>query len=91
QSLDISSLARVLASDPDLSPLQTGATAPKIDPAKIAYVGGSMGAITGGVTAAFEPLVRTWVLNVLGAQTVVHGSNAPTTYVTVKLAGPLVG
>jgi len=91
QAIDISSLARVLASDPDLSPLQTGATAPKIDPTKIAYVGGSMGAVTGGVTAAIEPLVRTWVLNVMGAQSVVHGSNAPTTYVQVKLAGLLVG
>jgi hypothetical protein len=50
-----------------------------------------MGAITGGVTAAFEPLVRTWVLNVLGAQPVLHGIAAPTGYTQLKLAGVLLG
>jgi hypothetical protein len=91
QSIDVSSLARVLASDPDLSPLRTGATAPRIDPAKIAYIGGSMGAITGGVTAAFEPLVRTWVLNAIGAQSLVHASAASGFYAQLKLLGALVG
>ena len=64
--IDTSQLARVLASSPDLSPLQTGATAPKIDPAKIAYFGNSLGAIEGAAAAAIEPLIQTFVLNVAG-------------------------
>jgi len=74
--IDISQLARVLASDPDLSPLQTGATAPKIDGTKIGYIGGSFGAITGAVTAAFEPRIRAWVLNVGGGHLLANGSSA---------------
>jgi hypothetical protein len=74
--IDVSQLARVLASDPDLSPLQTGATAPRIDATKIAYLGGSFGSIVGGVAAAFEPLIRTWVLNVGGGQLLPSSSSA---------------
>lgn len=63
-ALDIAQLARVLASNPDLSALATGGVTPKIDGTKIAYIGGSFGAITGSVAAAMEPRIRTWVLNV---------------------------
>ena len=63
--IDCPRLARVLASGPDLSPLQTGTTAPKIDATKLSRTSeGSWGAATGAVAAAFEPKVRTWVINV---------------------------
>jgi hypothetical protein len=64
--IDTSQLALLLASNPDLSPLTTNGTAPKIDPTKIAYFGNSLGAIQGAAAAAIEPLIKTWVLNVAG-------------------------
>jgi hypothetical protein len=84
--IDTSQLARVLASNPDLSALQTGATAPKIDPTRIAYVGGSYGALIGGVTAALEPSIRLWMLNAGGGQFVLHVDDAPATEAAVKQA-----
>ena len=63
---DTTQLAKVLRSNPDLSPLQTGATAPKIDPAHVAYVGDSYGGIEGAVAASIEPDLDAWVLNVAG-------------------------
>ncbi len=86
--IDSSQLVRVLGSNPDLSPLQTGATAPKIDGTKIAYYGGSMGAITGLVTAAIEPNVKLWALNVGGGQLFAHAAHAPV--VQFQLQGALV-
>ena len=65
-ALDTVSLVKVLRSNPDLSTLGTGATAPKIDPAHIAYVGDSLGAIEGALAAAIEPNVNAWTLNVGG-------------------------
>ena len=64
--LDTAQLTKVLRSNPDLSPLQTGTTAPKIDPAHVAYVGDSLGGIEGAVAAAIEPNLNAWVLNVAG-------------------------
>ena len=64
--IDITQLVQVLASKPDLSPLQTGTTAPAIDPTHIAYIGNSLGAMFGSVGAAIEPSCRNWVLNVAG-------------------------
>jgi hypothetical protein len=64
--IDTAQLVGVLRSNPDLSPLTTTAGAPKIDPARIAYVGNSLGAIQGTVAAALEPHVPMWVLNVDG-------------------------
>jgi dienelactone hydrolase len=64
--LDMAQLAKVLRSSPDLSPLQTTATAPKIDPAAIAYVGDSLGGIEGAVAAGIEPKLDAWTLNVAG-------------------------
>jgi len=82
--IDVSVLVRVLASDPDLSPLQTGGTAPKIDPTKIVYFGGSQGAITGAGVAAIEPNVATWVLNVGGGEFVLNSSGAGGTEANVQ-------
>jgi len=64
--LDTAQLAQVLRSNPDLSALQTGASAPKIDPAHVAYVGDSLGGIEGAVAAAIEPTLDAWTLNVAG-------------------------
>lgn len=64
--LDTSQLVHVLRSSPDLSPLQTGATAPKIDPAHVAYIGDSLGGIEGAVAAAIEPNLQAWTLEVAG-------------------------
>jgi dienelactone hydrolase len=64
--LDTAQLAKVLRSNPDLSPLQTGATAPAIDPAHVAYIGDSLGGIEGAVAAAIEPDLDAWTLNVAG-------------------------
>ena len=62
--IDIAQVARLLAGGPDLSPLATAGTTPKVDPARIAYVGGSMGAIVGSVAAAITPEITTWALDV---------------------------
>jgi len=64
--IDTSQLALLLASNPDLSPLKTGSTAPMIDATRIAYVGNSLGAMQGTAAAAIEPLIKSWVLNVAG-------------------------
>ncbi len=64
---DTSQLVRLVRSSGlDLAPLQTGAAAPKLDPARIAYFGDSLGAIEGTVAAAIEPNVKYWGLNVVG-------------------------
>ena len=65
-SFDTAQLVKVLRSTPDLSPLKTGATVPKIDPAHVAYVGDSLGGIQGAVAAAIEPNVQAWMLDVTG-------------------------
>lgn len=65
-AIDTSQLARVLHSNPSLTALQTGATAPAIDPTRIAYFGNSLGGIEGAAAAAIEPLIKNWVLNVAG-------------------------
>lgn len=64
--LDTAQVVKLLRSNPDLSPLKTGADAPKIDPDRIAYVGDSLGGIEGAAAAALEPHVRAWTLNVAG-------------------------
>lgn len=89
--IDISELARVLASNPDLSPLKTGAAPPKIDASRIAYVGGSMGSITGSVAAAWEPRIRTWVFNVNGGHLLSFAGSAPTTEAQIKTLALVYG
>ena len=65
-SIDTAQLVRVLRSDPDLGPLQTGADKPRIDPARVVYVGESLGSIEGEVAAAVVPDVKHWVFSVGG-------------------------
>lgn len=65
-AIDTAQLVRVLRSDPDLSPLQTGATKPRIDPARVAYVGESLGSVEGEMAAAVVPDVSHWVFSVGG-------------------------
>jgi hypothetical protein len=61
---DTAQLVKVLRSNPDLSPLDTGSGAPKIDGSHIAYIGDSLGAMEGTIAAALEPSVQAWYLNV---------------------------
>jgi hypothetical protein len=65
-SLDTTQLVRMIRANPDLSFLATSATAPKFDTTRIAYVGDSLGGIEGATSAAIEPSIRSWVLNVAG-------------------------
>lgn len=89
-SFDTAQLVKVLRSNPDLSPLKTGADVPKIDPDKIAYVGDSLGAIEGATAAALEPHVKAWTLNVGGGgilqEIAAHG---PVVNAQLSLAGSL--
>jgi hypothetical protein len=65
--IDTCQLVRVLKSTTlDLSPLKTGATVPKVDGARIAYFGNSLGSIEGTPVAAIEPGIQTFVMNVAG-------------------------
>jgi dienelactone hydrolase len=67
--IDTAQVVKLLRANPDLAPLNTGATAatiPKVDPERIAYVGDSLGAIEGAVAAAIEPRVKAWTFNVGG-------------------------
>ena len=90
-ALDTVSLVKVLRSNPDLTPLTSGdagAVAPKIDPAHVAYVGDSLGAIEGALAAAIEPHVDAWTLNVGGggiiSEAAAHG---PVINSNLSLAG----
>lgn len=88
--LDTAQLVKVLRASPDLSPLQKGAVAPKIDPEKIAYVGDSLGAIEGAGAAAIEPHVKAWMLNVGGGGVLVElASHSPAISVQLAAAGTL--
>lgn len=86
--LDTVQVVKLLRSGPDLAPLTTGATAPKVDPERIAYVGDSLGAIEGAVAAAIEPRVKAWTLNVGGggiiSEAAAHG---PVINANLALAG----
>ena len=59
---DTAQVVKVLRSNPDLSPLKTGAAAPAFDPTRIAYLGDSLGAMEGTIAAAIEPRVSGVVL-----------------------------
>jgi hypothetical protein len=61
---DTAQVVKLLRSNPDLSPLDTGSGAPQIDPARVAYVGDSLGAMEGTIAASIEPRVAAWFLNV---------------------------
>jgi hypothetical protein len=64
--LDISQVVKLIKSNPDLSPLQTGATVPAFDPTRIAYIGNSLGGMNGAIAGAIEPNVKAWYDNVAG-------------------------
>ncbi len=61
---DAAQVVKLLRSSPDLSQLDTGSGAPKIDSDRIAYVGDSLGAMQGTIGAAIEPRVKAWFMNV---------------------------
>lgn len=90
-ALDTVSLVKVLRSNPDLSALATGpapAPAPKIDPAHIAYVGDSLGAIEGALAAALEPNVNAWTFNVGGGGVISEAAaHGPVINSNLALAG----
>ena len=87
-SFDTSQLVQVLRSPTlDLSALQTGAAAPKIDTTRIAYVGDSLGAMEGATAAAIEPYVSAWVLNVAGGGLFIElASHSPTINALARIA-----
>jgi dienelactone hydrolase len=89
--IDTAQLVKVLRGNPDLSPLKTGATAPKIDPDRIAYVGDSLGGIQGAAAAAIEPRVKAWTLNVAGGGVITEmAANAPSFGSLIGLAAATI-
>lgn len=89
-ALDTAQVVKLLRSNPDLAPLQTGAAPPKIDPAKIAYVGDSLGGIEGALAAAIEPNVKAWTLNVAGGGILIElAGHGPVVNANLSLAGSL--
>lgn len=89
-AIDTTQVVKLLRSNPDLAPLQTGAAAPKIDPTKIAYVGDSLGGIEGAVAAAIEPHVKAWTLNVAGGGVLIElAGHGPVVNANLSLAGSL--
>jgi hypothetical protein len=89
-SIDTASLVKVLRSDPDLSPLATAGIVPHLDPARVAYVGDSLGSIQGATSAAIEPDVSAWFLNVGGGGVITEiAPNAPGIGALVSAAGLL--
>jgi dienelactone hydrolase len=88
--LDTCQVVKLLRSNPDLSPLQTGATAPKVDPDRIAYIGESLGGIEGAAAAALEPYVKAWVLGVAGGGIFTElAAHSPTIGIQLGAAGGL--
>jgi hypothetical protein len=86
--IDTTQLIKVLRSNPNLAPLQTGATAPKIDPTKIAYFGVSLGSLEGEVAAALEPGCKLWVFDVGGGGLITElASHGPIVGTLLSLAG----
>ena len=86
--LDTATFVRMLRGNPDLAPLATAGTTPKIDADRIAYVGDSLGAIEGAVAAAIEPKVKAWTLNVGGGGLLLElAAHAPAINANLALAG----
>lgn len=73
-TLDMSRVAMLIRSNPSLAALQDpfGATVPKLDPRKVAYLGESFGTIIGTNLAAIEPSIGLYVLNVPGGGLLDH-------------------
>jgi len=67
-ALDFAQVAILLRrGDLDLSPLARGGVTPRLDTARLAFLGESFGTIVGGVLAAVEPEIDLYVLDVAGA------------------------
>jgi hypothetical protein len=89
-AIDTAQLMKVLLSNPDLSPLMTGTTVPKIDPTRIAYLGDSLGAIQGVTAGAIEPHLKNFFFNVVGAGLFPElASHSPTISFQLQEAGAL--
>ncbi|HUS29254.1 MAG TPA: hypothetical protein VMZ53_12120 [Kofleriaceae bacterium] len=67
-ALDISRVALLIQTGPSLLDLRGpfGATTPKLDKTRVAYLGQSFGTIVGTDLAAIEPTIGLYVLNVAG-------------------------
>jgi dienelactone hydrolase len=89
-AIDHTTLARILKASPSLDGLAIGGVAPKIDGAKIAYLGDSLGGIIGALTAGIEPSHSAYVLDVPGAGIFTEvAPGAPKIYQLLKTAGAL--
>jgi dienelactone hydrolase len=64
--MDAVELVKVVRGNPDLTPLTLAGVKPKLDPAKVVYIGNSLGAMEAVGAAALEPSVKAWTLNVGG-------------------------
>jgi pimeloyl-ACP methyl ester carboxylesterase len=73
-TLDISRVALLIQTNPSLVDLRGpfGATTPKFDKTKVAYLGQSFGTIVGTDLAAIEPSIGLYVLNVAGGGLLDH-------------------
>lgn len=66
-AIDHATLAQLLKSSPTLDGLAQGTNVPKIDGSKVAYVGDSLGGMTGALVAGLQVEHAAYVLNVTGA------------------------
>jgi hypothetical protein len=66
-AIDHTTLRRILGGSPTLEGLAIGGVAPKLDGARVAYVGLSLGGMIGALTAGIEPDHAAYVLDVPGA------------------------
>jgi hypothetical protein len=87
-ALDTTQLVKLVRSSAlDLSGVQTGATPPKFDAARVAYFGDSLGGIQGAVAAAIEPNVKQWAFNVPGGGLLIElSAHSPTLGALLNLA-----
>jgi hypothetical protein len=77
-AIDHTTLVRLLQSSPTLDGLTLGGETPKIDGSKIAYMGDSLGGITGAIVSGIEPNHRAYILNVPGVAILTElAPNAP--------------
>jgi hypothetical protein len=77
-ALDTATVVRVLAADPDLSPLATTSAAPRVDASRIVYIGESLGSVEGELAAAIVPEVKSWIFSVGGGGVLLEaGTHGP--------------
>jgi hypothetical protein len=89
-AIDHTTLRRVLGASPTLDGLASGGVTPKIDGAKVAYFGDSLGGIIGALTAGIEPDHAGYMLDVPGGAVFTEvGPGAPKIYVLLKAAASL--